>query len=314
MAGAWSGDRTASAQRDSIPDIAGGRGWWTCTRGEESEVSSVLTPLSTFRERFGASRLLIGVLHVGALPGTPRACDSIGMLIRRTADEAQVYRDAGFPAVVIENMHDRPYLKGRVGPEITAAMPAIASEVKRRTGLVLGVQVLAGANREALAIAHACDADFVRVEGFAFAHVADEGLIESCAGELLRYRRALGADRVQVFADIKKKHSAHAITADVSLEETARAAEFFLADAVIVTGIATGVEASGEDVNAVAGAVSIPVLIGSGVTPTNVARFAGAHGYIVGSAMKQGGHWSNPLDRGAVGAMARAFAALDDLS
>jgi len=184
----------------------------------------------------------------------------------------------------------------------------------RQTGLVLGVQVLAGANREALAIAHACDADFVRVEGFAFAHVADEGLIESCAGELLRYRRALGADRVQVFADIKKKHSAHAITADVSLEETARAAEFFLADAVIVTGIATGVEASGEDVNAVAGAVSIPVLIGSGVTPTNVARFAGAHGYIVGSAMKQGGHWSNPLDRGAVGAMARAFAALDDLS
>ena len=119
---------------------------------------------------------------------------------------------------------------------------------------------------------------------------------------------------MQVFADIKKKHSAHAITADVSLEETARAAEFFLADAVIVTGIATGVEASGEDVNAVAGAVSIPVLIGSGVTPTNVARFAGAHGYIVGSAMKQGGHWSNPLDRGAVGAMARAFAALDDLS
>src|SRR5439155_1051164 len=83
----------------------GGRGWWTCTRGEESEVSSVPTPLSTFRERFAASRLLIGVLHVGALPGTPRACDSIGMLIRRTADEAQVYRDAGFPAVVIENMH-----------------------------------------------------------------------------------------------------------------------------------------------------------------------------------------------------------------
>src|SRR5947208_17038959 len=128
MAGALSGDRTASARRDSIPDIAGGRGWWTCTRGEESEVSSVLTPLSTFRERFGASRLLIGVLHVGALRGTPRACDSIGMLIRRTADEAQVYRDAGFPAVVIENMHDRPYLEGRVRPLVASLLAAIGSE------------------------------------------------------------------------------------------------------------------------------------------------------------------------------------------
>ena len=155
-----------------------------------------MTPPFTFRERFGAARALIGVLHVGALPGTPRAADSVDALVRRTVDEAQVYREAGFPAVIIENMHDRPYLKSGVGPEITAAMTAIGYEVKRQTGLVMGVQVLAGANREALAIAHACGADFVRVEGFVFAHVADEGLIESCAGALLRYRRAIGAERV----------------------------------------------------------------------------------------------------------------------
>ena len=208
-----------------------------------------MTPSSTFRDRFGTSRALIGVLHVGALPGTPRASESVDALIRRTVDEALVYRAAGFSAVIIENMHDRPYLKGRVGPEITSVMTAVGCEVKRQTGLVLGVQVLAGANREALAVAHACGGDFVRVEGFVFAHVADEGVIESCAGDLLRYRRAIGAERVLVFADIKKKHSAHAITADVPLGETARAAEFFLADGVIVTGVATGVEASAEDVS-----------------------------------------------------------------
>ena len=46
---------------------------------------------------------------------------------------------------------------------------------------VTGIQILAAANREAVAVAHAAALDWVRVEGFAFAHVADEGFINSCA-------------------------------------------------------------------------------------------------------------------------------------
>jgi uncharacterized protein len=267
-------------------------------------------PLSVFRECFSAPRALVGMLHVGALPGTPSASQSIETLIQRTLADARVYRDGGFTALAIENMHDRPYLKGGVGPEITAAMTALAREVKRETGLVLGIQVLAGANVEAIAIAHASGADFVRVEGFVFAHVADEGVIESRAGELLRYRRAIGAETVLVFADIKKKHSAHAITADVSIVETARAAEFFLADGVVVSGVATGEPASVDDVRAVARAVRLPVLVGSGVTPANLASFSNAHGFIVGSSVKQSGVWCNPLDPDAVRRVAAAFAEL----
>ena len=269
-----------------------------------------MDPLSTFRERLGAPRALVGMLHVGALPGTPAARLSIERLIEHTVTEARIYRDAGFTALALENMHDRPYLKGGVGPEITAAMTALAREVKRETGLALGIQVLAAANREALAIALACGAAFVRVEGFVFAQVADEGVIESCAGELLRYRRTIGADRVLVFADIKKKHSAHAITADVSIVETAKTAEFFLADGVIVTGPATGEPASPEEVRDVVGAVRVPVLVGSGITPANLPRFSTAHGFIVGSSIKQGGVWCNTLDREAVRALAGAFAEL----
>ena len=266
--------------------------------------------LSVFRERFGAPRALVGMLHLGALPGTPSASHSIEMLIQQVLTEARIYQDAGFTALAIENMHDRPYLKGGVGPEITAAMTAIARDVKRETGLVLGIQVLAGANREALAVAHASGADFVRVEGFVYAHVADEGVIESCAGELLRYRRAIGAERVLVFADIKKKHSAHALTADVSIVETAKAAEFFLADGVIVTGASTGEPASPDEVRDVVRAARVPVLVGSGITPENLARFSSAHGFIVGSSVKQGGVWCNPLDREAVRALTGAFTEL----
>ena len=143
-----------------------------------------------------------------------------------------------------------------------------------------------------------------------FAHVADEGLIEASAGDLLRYRRAIGAEDVRVFADIKKKHAAHAISADVSIAETARAAEFFLADAVIVTGGATGEPATRGDVSGAVNATRLPVLVGSGVTPTNLDHYAHAHGFIVGSALKQGGVWSNPLDPDALRAMVSAFAAL----
>lgn len=266
--------------------------------------------MSAFSKCFGAPRALVGMLHLGALPGTPSASQSIETLIETTLAEARTYRDAGFTALGIENMHDRPYLNGGVGPEITAAMTALAREVKRETGLVLGIQVLAAANREAIAIAHASGADFVRVEGFVYAHVADEGVIESCAGELLRYRRAIGAERVLVFADIKKKHSAHAITSDVSIVETAKAAEFFLADAVIVSGAATGRPASPEEVRDVVAAVRVPVLVGSGITPANLAQFSTAHGFIVGSSAKQGGVWHHPLDRDAVRALADAFAEL----
>ena len=266
--------------------------------------------LSVFRERFGAPRALVGMLHLGALPGTPSASHSVDTLIQQALTEARIYQDAGFTALALENMHDRPYLKGGVGPEITAAMTAIARDVKRETGLVLGVQVLAGANREALAIAHASGADFVRAEGFVYAHVADEGVIESCAGDLLRYRRAIGAERVLVFADVKKKHGAHAITADVSIADTAKAAEFFLADGIIVTGAATGEPASADELRDVARATRVPVLVGSGITPANLAQYSDAHGFIVGSSVKEGGHWSNPMDRDAVRALAGAFARL----
>ena len=207
---------------------------------------------SAFHARLGARRALIAMVHVGALPGTPSAREPLAVVIERAVEEASIFRDEGCAAIGLENMHDRPYLKSGVGPEIVAAMTAVAREVRRATMLPIGIQVLAGANREALAVAHAAGADFVRVEGFVFAHVADEGVIEGCAGELLRYRRAIGAEHVLIFADVKKKHAAHALTADVSIADTAKAAEFFLADGVIVSGAATGVEASPDEVQAVA--------------------------------------------------------------
>ena len=264
---------------------------------------------------FGVPRAVIGMLHVGPLPGSPRhrqaaldpQADSWDDQIAAAVDQAAVYHAAGFHGLILENMFDRPYLRGSVGPETVAAMAVIGREVRRAVPLPLGVQVLAAANEEAVAVALACGAAFVRVEGFVFAHVADEGFVEADAGPLLRYRAAIGAEHVRIFADVKKKHSSHSITADLDIAETARAAEFALADGVIVTGAATGRPADPAEVTAVAAAVGIPTLVGSGVTADNVASFAAADGLIVGSAVKQRGDWRLPLDRDAVGRLAAAF-------
>ena len=222
---------------------------------------------------FGVPRALIGVVHLRALPGTPAGELGIPAITAIAVEEARQYEAAGFHGLIIENTHDRPYLKAGVGPEITAAMAVIG----------------------------------VRVEGFVFAHVADEGLIEASAGALLRYRRAIGAEHIRVFADVKKKHSAHAITADIDIAETAKAAEFFLVDGVIVTGVATGQPAEPDEVNAVCRAVNVPTIVGSGITIENLPDYAEAEALIVGSWIKEDGLWSSPIDPERAGAVVRVF-------
>ncbi len=250
---------------------------------------------------------LIGMVHLQALPGAPRHHLPLTEIIRQAVQEARILREEGMDGILIENMHDRPYQAGVAGPETVAAMTVAGAAVREASGLPCGVQVLAGANEAALAVALAAGLQFIRAEAFVFAHVADEGLLQSCAASLLRYRRTIGAESIRILTDIKKKHSAHAITADVSLGETARAAEFFLSDGLIVTGLRTGHEPPAAEVASVREASSLPVFTGSGVTAENVRQFLVAgHGVIAGSSLKQDGDWRQPVDPARVAALVRA--------
>ena len=254
--------------------------------------------ISNAAQPFPKPKSIIGMVHVHALPGTPYQTMPLDQIVRIAAEEAKVLADAGCDAIAIENMHDRPYLLRTVGPEITAGMTAAGLAIRAVVDLPLGVQILAGANCEALAVAQACGASFARVEGFVFAHVADEGLMGAAdAGPLLRYRKQIGAEHIALIADVKKKHSSHAITADLDLAETARATEFFGADGVIITGVATAEPADPADVRTAHEAVGVPVAIGSGLTPENLEGYWGcADAFIVGSYIKRDGVWSNPID------------------
>src|SRR5690606_20295061 len=189
-----------------------------------------------------------------------------------------------------------------MGPEVVAFMTRIACTVKRHVGrLPVGVQVLFQANRTALAVAHAAGCDFVRAEGWTHAHVSDKGIAEANAGEVLRYRKAIGADKIPVYADVRKKHAAHAWTADLSPAELARAAEMHRADGLVVTGSVTGHAPAPEDLEATAEATGLPVLIGSGLTAENFPTYVDlADGFIIGSAFKENGDWRAPVCEGRV--------------
>jgi membrane complex biogenesis BtpA family protein len=251
-------------------------------------------------EIFGrADGVLIGVVHLLPLPGAPDHRGSeVEPIYDRALADARAYAAAGFDGLIVENHGDIPFAKpDDIGPE-TAAHYAVASDrIRRMTSLPIGVNVLANAALHALAIASAVGARFVRVNQWANAYVANEGLIEGAAARATRYRRELGAHDVHIFADAQLKHGAHAIVQDRPIHELVRDVEFFNADAVIATGQRTGHAADLDYIKAIKAATSLPTLVGSGVTPDNVGDIlAIVDGVIVASALKIEGRWRNAVD------------------
>ncbi len=264
--------------------------------------------MDKFKLIFGEKKAVIGVIHLQALPGTPNNNLKPEEIIEIALEEARIYQRAGVDGVIIENMHDVPYLKNSVGPEVSSLMSLISYLIKQETQLALGLQILAAANQEALAAAYSAGIDFIRAEGFVFGHLADEGYIDSQAASLLRFRKQLGADAIAVFTDIKKKHASHALTADLSLLETAEAAQFFLSDGLIVTGSQTGHAPSAEELKSLKGNLSVPVFLGSGININNIDTYIDlANAFIVGSHFKENNSWNGTLSYDRVASFVSTF-------
>jgi len=243
--------------------------------------------------------VVIGVIHSLPLPGSP-AYDGQPMqdIVRFAVDEAARYRAGGVDGVIVENHGDIPFARPeQLGPETAACMAVMTDAVRRTSGLPVGVNVLANGAVQALAVAKAAGAAFVRVNQWANAYVANEGLLDGPAGAAARYRAWLHGRAIRVFADVHVKHGAHAITADRTVPELARDVEFFDADVAIATGQRTGDAATPEEIRAIAEGCSLPVVIGSGATPATIGDiFALADGVIVASWLKRDGVWWNEVD------------------
>ncbi|XP_039270567.2 uncharacterized protein F13E9.13, mitochondrial-like [Styela clava] len=246
--------------------------------------------------------LVIGMIHVRALPGTARHSLSMKKIKDIALSEVDIYAECGIDGIIIENMHDLPYICGEnIGPEIVASMASVTTTIKTKfPEIPTGIQILKAGNIQSMAVAHSTGCDFIRAECFAFSHISDAGWVNASAGELLRYRKQIGAEDILIFTDIKKKHSSHSITSDLSVVESGQGAEFFLSDGLVVTGTKTGSAANQNEIKDLQSAVDIPVLVGSGVTTENVHQFVNADALIVGSHFKASGLWSNEMEHSKV--------------
>ena len=219
------------------------------------------------------ARALIGMVHLGPLPGSPRWDGSMERVVEAALADATALVGGGMDALLVENFGDAPFSPGRVEPATVAAMTAVAAAVGAR---------------------------FIRVNVHAGAVLSDQGVIQSDAYATLRDRRLLGAD-VRIFADAGGKHAVP--LAPVDLEQTARdLVHRELADALVVSGPATGEATPPGDLERVRGAVpGVPLLVGSGVTPETAAQLLSlADGLIVGTYVKRDGDVRNPVDRARV--------------
>jgi hypothetical protein len=253
-------------------------------------------------------KALAPMIALRPLPGSPGYDGDDRAIVDQAVSDAIRYRAAGADAVVLENSHDLPYIKPPLPAAALAAVRRAARAVRREFSGPIGLQLLEAANLSALEIAASCDLDFVRVEGYVFAHVGGAGLIEGCAGELLRLRKKLGATSVRVLADVKKKHCAHALTGDLDIVDVVKQSEFFLADGVIVTGPRTGEAPDTRELRRVRRAAHGVVAIGSGLTPRNIAAFLPlADLFIVGSTLRTGGDFLGALDPARLKEFVTAF-------
>jgi membrane complex biogenesis BtpA family protein len=264
---------------------------------------------------FGRRKALIGMIHCPAFPGAPRYRGAPREeILSACLRDVERLIAGGMHGLLIENHGDIPFSRPEdIGHETAAFMAVAADRISREFGVPMGINVLANAPIPAFAVAAASGASFIRVNQWANAYVANEGFMEGRAAEALRYRASLRAEGIRVFADSHVKHGSHAIVADRSVTELTRDLAFFDADAVIVTGQRTGDGASPDEIETVRDATHLPVLVGSGVTPSNVAAILErADAVIVGSSLKEGGVWWNPVEPGRVAALCEAARAVMD--
>lgn len=245
----------------------------------------------------GANVPVVGMLHAPPLPGSADYRGDFGAVRDFVMKDVQALCDGGVDGLMLENFGDTPFYPDRVPAITVAAMTELATAIRRVSGLPLGINVLRNDGRSALAIAVVCGAEFIRVNVLCGARVTDQGLLQGIAHDLLRERAALGCQKIRILADVDVKHSAALATRPIEVE-TKDLVERGHADAVIVSGQATGDPTDATTLAAVRRATTAPIFVGSGVAADNVRELihAGASGLIVGSSLKTGGDLAAPVD------------------
>lgn len=243
-------------------------------------------------------KISIGMVHTLPLPGTYENSCGMEKIISRAVADAVTLEEAGFDALIVENVNDAPYSKEGMTVQQIAAMAIITKKVREAVSIDVGIDAC-GNQIAGIEIANIVGGvSFVRIPAFVDVRVGMTGIDLPNGAEAVLKRMAVHAEQVQIFADIQVKHT-YGLCEAISIEQSAAWAVAGHADTIIVTGITTGAETPLETISRVKKVVNIPVVVGSGASVKNVGeQYQICDGAIVGSCLKENGNLRNPVVAG----------------
>lgn len=253
--------------------------------------------LDSLKELFKIDKPIIGMVHLLPMPGTPGCDHNVDTIIEKALEDAAKLEEGGIDGIIVENMWNIPYFVGSEIPPETISIQSVATrKVIEKVDVPVGANVIHNSGRGDLAVALASGAEFMRICLLTGAQVWDTGEFDKgVAAQLTRLRKYFDAENIRIFADIDKKHSQ--MFPGIDIQTHAIWSDYYLADALIITGKMTGKPAMIEDVKAVKEVTKRPIIMGSGMDKENISEFLEyADGAIVGTSLKENGITENPVD------------------
>ncbi|MCC3860323.1 BtpA/SgcQ family protein [Pseudemcibacter aquimaris] len=240
--------------------------------------------MNNFQKMFKSENPLIGMIHLPPLPdydGSP----GIDAVIKSALNDLRILEELSFDGALIENEYDQPHRVKATQETIDAMILVTKAVVNARKNCKIGVEILLNDPKASLDVAKTANADFIRTDyfvdpmtrpGYGEFDIDPEGLI--------KYRKDTGSEHILIMADIQVKYATMLI--DRTIAQSAKLAEQHHADAIIISGDATGDAPVINDLDQSKAATEIPVIIGSGFDAENGQMLLNhCDGAIVGTAL-----------------------------
>jgi membrane complex biogenesis BtpA family protein len=247
--------------------------------------------VSRFRDLFAADKVLIGMIHLPPLPDYD-ASPGIDAIIDGALDDLRLLRRFGFDGVLVENEYDRPHRVLAEAATVDAMTQVTKAVVDESQGCVVGCEILLNDPRASFDVARAAGAQFIRSDYFVDRMSRPEyGEFDIDPEGLIDYRESIDAADVLLLADIQVKYAT--MFEQRALAESALLASQHRADAIVVSGNATGDAPDTVALSDAKSGAAVPVIVGSGMDPGN-AQLLLKHcdGAIIGTALMQDGRVS----------------------
>ncbi|WP_063765598.1 BtpA/SgcQ family protein [Herbidospora cretacea] len=254
----------------------------------------------------GRGKLVLGMIHLPPLPGTPyHDGGGVEPIVERAVASALALVEGGADGCLIQTV-DRVYAAGRDSdPARIAALSLVTHAVVEAAGPAfrVGAQLMRNAVQASLAVTKVAGGDFTRVGALVGATMTAGGLVQGDPLAVAEYRHKIDAQALKLIVEIESMHFTW-FGGGKSVGEVAALARQAGADAVslchrdddVTVGMIAAVRAA---------CPGLPVILAGHTHHGNAARLLGpeegADGAFVGTCLEADG-WGSAIDRHKVAA------------